>query len=168
MTPAGTPLGQHSSVLREALVAGTYASMLSAVALSWAGRREVHSIAAPLNAVSHWGWGRSALRMHGFSARHTALGYFIHHCASLWWAGLHAAAMQRRCNAGRPSIIVAGAAATSAVACVVDFKCTPERLTPGFEHHLSRRSLAGVYAMFAVGLAIGALAVRQRRPGHGC
>lgn len=63
--------------------------------------------------------------------------------------------------AQQPAVVVAGAAATSAIACVVDFQYTPERLTPGFEHHFSRRALAGVYAMFALGLAAGALAVRR-------
>jgi hypothetical protein len=36
---------------------------------------------------------------------------------------------------------------------------TPERLTPGFEHRLSTRALLGVYACFAIGLALGSMAV---------
>jgi len=32
---------------------------------------------------------------------------------------------------------------------------TPKRLTPGFEHELSRTAMAGVYAAMAVGLAAG-------------
>lgn len=157
-------------MLVEALVAGSCASVLSALALGWAGRREVKSATAPLNAVSHWRWGKPALRKHGFSARYTVLGYCIHHGASVWWASLHAAVMQRRPDARVPAVLLAGAAATGAVACAVDFQCTPERLTPGFEHHLSRLSLAGVYALFALGLAAGAWAVRpgrEARAGRG-
>lgn len=151
----------RQSVLREAWVAGSCASVLSALALGWAGHREVRSAAAPLNAVSHWRWGRRALFQRGISGHHTLLGFFIHHCASVWWAGLHAAVRGRSPRAQQPAVVLAGAAATSAIACVVDFQYTPERLTPGFEHHLSRRALAGVYAMFALGLAAGALAVRR-------
>lgn len=150
-------------VLREAVVAGTCASVLSGLVLAWAGRREIRCAMAPLNAVSHWWWGTPALYQRGLSARHTVLGYGIHHVASLWWAGLHAAWAHGRGGGDRPKAVVAGAVVTSAVACVVDFKCTPERLTPGFQHHLSRPALAGVYTAFAVGLAIGALAVRSRR-----
>jgi hypothetical protein len=55
------------------------------------------------------------------------------------------------------------------VACFVDYRMTPERLTPGFEHRLSSRALLGVYACFAVGLALGSMAVpaaqEQRRRG---
>jgi hypothetical protein len=46
----------------------------------------------------------------------------------------------------------------------VDFQLTPERLTPGFEHRLSHRSLAAVYGAFAVGLAVGALLVGGNDP----
>jgi hypothetical protein len=54
-------------------------------------------------------------------------------------------------------------AVTSALACVVDFKMTPKRLTPGFEHRLSRKALGGTYLLFAVGLAIGSMLVRAKR-----
>ena len=153
------------AVLWEGLVAGSCASVLSALALAWRGQRDIRSTTAPLNAVSHWRWGDPALRQRGFTARHTVLGYAIHHCASIWWASLHAAVMQRRADARRPAAVLAGSAATGALACVVDFQCTPERLTPGFEHHLSRTSLAGVYALFAVGLAVGVWASRPRSAG---
>lgn len=148
----------------EAVCAGTLASVLSSAVLGWAGQREQRSVTLPLNAVSHWWWGRRGLHARGFSARHTVLGYAIHHGAALGWAALHAAVMRGRPGAHRPGAVVAGAAITSAVACVVDFKCTPERFTPGFEHHLSRPALAGVYAAFAAGLALGAWAVRAERP----
>lgn len=148
------------ALAREALVAGAFASVLSALALGWAGHHEVNSTTAPLNAVSHWRWGKPALRKRGLTGRYTALGYGIHHCASIWWASLYALATRNRRDVDRPATVLAGALATSAVACVVDFKCTPERLKPGFEQHLSRPALTGVYLAFAVGLALGAMASR--------
>jgi hypothetical protein len=53
--------------------------------------------------------------------------------------------------------VVVPAAATSVLACFVDYRLTPDRLTPGFEKRLSRRSLFVVYALFAAGLAAGTL-----------
>ncbi|MDI1261530.1 hypothetical protein [Aquabacterium sp.] len=54
----------------------------------------------------------------------------------------------------------------TAVAALADFKMVPERLTPGFEHHLSRKSLWLTYGVFAAGLAL-ALAVLATRDGKG-
>ncbi|ARU04776.1 hypothetical protein CCO03_08875 [Comamonas serinivorans] len=158
---APQPQTPCTRVLREALLAGTLASVLSAAALVWAGHREVRSTAAPLNAVGHWRWGNAAFRQYGFTGRHTALGYAIHHGASIWWSGIHAFAMTNNRCASHTVTIAGGSLATSAVAWVVDFNCIPKRLTPGFEHHLSRSALVGVYLLFAAGLALGA--ARSRR-----
>lgn len=57
---------------------------------------------------------------------------------------------------------VAGAVIVASVACVVDFKFTPKRLTPGFEHRLGRPEMANVYACFALGLMIGSMMMRKR------
>ena len=62
---------------------------------------------------------------------------------------------------GTPALLPA--AATSALACFVDYRVTPQRLTPGFERRLSRKSLALVYAAFAIGLAAGAALYGARR-----
>ena len=150
------------NTLREAMIAGGIASVLSTVALMVAGRREPRRPAAPVNAISHWVWGRPALRVDGADLRHTLLGYLIHHAASLFWATWHARLWGERPEAKRPLPALAGAAVASSVACFVDFRLTPQRLTPGFEHRLSRRAIAGVYASFAVALAIGSLLAARR------
>jgi hypothetical protein len=51
----------------------------------------------------------------------------------------------------------------SAIACAVDYTSTPKRLTPGFEHHLSKGSMGLVYACFALGLAAGCLLANRGR-----
>jgi hypothetical protein len=147
---------------REGLVSGTAASIASTAALVIAGRRENGSAAAPVNAVSHWIWDREALAADETSAKHTLAGYAVHHGASLFWATLHARVWGMRPANKRPARALAGAATAAAVACFVDFKLTPQRLTPGFEHRLSRRSMAVVYACFALGLAAGSMALRRR------
>ena len=79
-------------------------------------------------------------------------------------SALFAGALHGRPAARNPGAVLAGSMATSAAACFVDFQLTPERLTPGFEHRLSHRSLAAVYGAFAVGLAVGALLVGGNDP----
>ena len=98
----------------------------------------------------------------GASVKHTLSGYVIHHAMSVFWALFF-----ERFRPGRnlqPIDTLLSAAATSAAACFVDYRLTPKRLTPGFERRLSRKSLALVYAGFAIGLAVGALL--QDRPGR--
>jgi hypothetical protein len=51
----------------------------------------------------------------------------------------------------------------TALAAFVDYRLTPKRLTPGFEAHLSRSSMLGVFAAIGVGLAAGALLNRRHR-----
>lgn len=149
---------------KEGLVSGSVASLTSTAALALAGRRENGHAAAPVNAISHWFWDPEALRKNAPSLRHTLTGFLVHHGASIFWATLHARAWGDRPQAARPVPALAGAAVAASVACLVDFRLTPRRLTPGFEHRISLRSMATVYACFALGLAVGSLAMRRTRP----
>lgn len=147
---------------REGAVSGSLASLLSAAYLAWAGGRRGET-AAPVNAVSHWFFGDRSLRQDEPSLRYTLNGYLIHHAAALFWAVLHAKVWGAREEAKEPIPLIAGAVTAASVACVVDLKLTPKRLTPGFEHRLGGPELASVYAWFAVGLAVGSLLMRGRR-----
>jgi hypothetical protein len=149
--------------MKEGLVSGSVASLTSTAALAMAGRRENGHAAAPVNAISHWLWDHEALRRNAPSLRHTLTGFLVHHGASLFWATLYARAWGDRPQAARPVPALAGAAVAASVACFVDFRMTPRRLTPGFEHRISLRSMATVYACFALGLAAGSLAMRRSR-----
>jgi hypothetical protein len=147
--------------LREGVVGGSLASILSGAYLAWAGHRRGET-AAPLNAVSHWFFGRRALRADEPSLRHTLTGCLIHHGASLFWGVLHAKAWGARGQAKRPLPAAAGAVAAAGVACFVDYQLTPKRFTPGFEHRLARPEMASVYACFALGLMVGSMLMRPR------
>lgn len=153
-----------NEALREGLVAGTLASILSTAVLAYAGRRETGHAAAPINAVSHWLWHPEALRANEATMRHTGVGLATHQVASVLWATLYAATRESLAPGSPPS--VAGAVATSAVAAVVDFKMTPQRFTPGFEHRLSTSALVAVYAALALGTYLGATAWHRWRPHH--
>ncbi len=147
--------------VREGVFAGTVASLASTAALALAGRRDNGHAAAPVNAISHWVWDRPALRENRLDLRHTLTGYLVHHGASVFWATLHARAWGSKAQARKPGPAIAGASVAAAVACFVDMRLTPRRLTPGFEHRLSPASMTAVYACFALGLALGSMAARR-------
>jgi hypothetical protein len=57
--------------------------------------------------------------------------------------------------------VIAEAALMTTATFVVDYGLTPKRFQPGFEHHVTKKSLALTYAAFAAGLALASL-LRQR------
>jgi len=148
--------------LQQTVATGGAASLLSMLMLLARCRREGQPVLRGLNAISHWLWGDRALRQDRASLRYTATGAIIHHASSLFWAALLAAATRKKAALAPPQFLPY-AAATTAVAWVVDYHLTPKRLTPGFEHVISTRSRLFVYAAFAAGLALGAL--RNKRHG---
>lgn len=152
---ARTASPSWNAVVRTGLVAGACASVASTAVLAWRGRSDVGSYVAPTNAVSHVFWTQEALRARRPSMRHTLVGYAIHHASATFWALLYAWLKARRPNASGWAAGLAGAGATAAAACAIDYTITPQRLRPGFEHHLSRKSMTYVYAALAIGLALG-------------
>ena len=161
--PAITPTVRGPLLNAERMVAGGLAAaLLSGLVLAWRGRAETGSAAAPINAPSQWLHGREALRRDDVSWRHTALGALVHGASSMLWAGLYGALRERRERRGGTSTAaaLADAAAVTALAAVVDFKVVPDRLSPGFQHRLSRPAVVLTYASFAAGLL---LANRLRR-----
>jgi len=150
--------------LTEGLLSGTLAAVLSGAVVAVAGRRQSGSAVAPINAVSHWLWGRQAYGARAPSWRHTGLGYFTHHASAVFWATLYAWLHANRRPARSAAESLAGAGALAAAAAAIDYTVTPRRLRPGFEQHLSKQSMTWVYAALAVGLAVGcAVADRGRR-----
>ncbi|SPC14624.1 conserved hypothetical protein [Cupriavidus taiwanensis] len=150
-----------ATVLRRAAVSGSCASLLSTGMLACGGSVDCGSAFAPVNAVSHWIWGDRAIHTNRPSVRHTVLGYVIHHAMSVFWAAFYEGAMAvgGAHRAARPSVI--GGLAVAGIACFVDLKCTPHRLTPGFERRLSPGMLALVYVAFGLALPLGAMLLRH-------
>jgi hypothetical protein len=150
--------GPWQRALRRALLSGTLASLTSTLAISLLGHRRTQSYASGANATSHWLWGESARRRHAADLRHTGVGYTIHHASSIWWAVGY-----ERWRLAQPRIPTpVAAAAVAAIAYAVDYHVVPHRLTPGFDRHLSRRSMFVTYAAFGAGLALAGL-LRSRR-----
>jgi hypothetical protein len=160
--PQATPTPTaRSGWLAPVLLAGTLAATLSGAVLLWRSRAETGHASAAVNAPSQWLWGRGAIEANDVDARHTLLGTAVHWLSSCFWA-VGFEWLRRRHPDDTPLGALRDGAATAGLAAFTDLTLVPERLTPGFEKRLSRRSLGGVYATFAVGLAVAALLSRRR------
>ena len=149
--------------LKDGLVAGGIAGLTSLVVLALGGRRGRGRAWGPVNAPSHWIWGDPALVQDGATPRYTATGILVHQAAASFWGVLHERFLGEPEGAQGAGILLRDAALTTAVAAVVDLQVVPHRLTPGFQHRLSASGLAGVYCLFALGLALGSHVVGRRR-----
>jgi hypothetical protein len=138
-------------MLRHALLSGTLAAAATTAAASLLSRRATGSPAAALNATSHFLWGERAGRRDSYSLKYTAVGALANYGACIFWAVLYEA-LGRGKHRSMARALIEGAA-VSATAYVTDYYLVPRRLTPGFEMRLPRRSLAGIYAALALGLA---------------
>jgi hypothetical protein len=147
-------------LLRRASVSGNAAGC-AAVTAACLGPGDGSTRYAPINAVAHCLWPRTAFSETGPSARFTLTGLAIHQSSALFWAMLYEALLARRrradCTRTKSAQAIACAGATAAIAYAVDYHAVPKRLTPGFEAHLSGRSMFYVYAALAAGLATTAL-----------
>ncbi|HZF81750.1 MAG TPA: hypothetical protein VEZ89_18375 [Rubrivivax sp.] len=151
-----------SMIATRAATSGSLASLASAAVLAVSARLETGSPWAALNAPSHWFWGRPALRRNEATWTYTGVGMLTHHLSAVFWALGYEWLRSRRRD---PTVAnaIGDAAAVTALAATVDLKVVPERLTPGFEHRLSQRSLLLTYLSFGAGLALaGVLAHRNR------
>ena len=142
---------------RDGAQAGTIASLLSAGVLAEASRREAGSPFACVNATSHWIWGDQAARHQTPSLRHSVTGYLIHHAASCFWGILYERAVGDWTDRLPAAAKVAAGLTAAGVACLVDYRLVPHRLSPGFELRLSRRSIAAGYLAFGLGLALAGM-----------
>ncbi|HEY2818685.1 MAG TPA: hypothetical protein VGK44_16320 [Casimicrobiaceae bacterium] len=155
-------MGTWRRASRDALISGSAASIVSTSALLACGAIENGRPLAPVNAISHWYWGERAANRSRPSFRHTMMGYVTHHVAAIFWAVFYEKIFGRRRRAQIGAREFAEAAAISALACFVDYRLTPRRLTPGYEKQVSRKSLFVVYTAFALGLAVGGSVIASR------
>lgn len=151
-----------ASALKDGCRSGAVASVLSAGVLALASRAETGSPYACLNATSHWVWGDRAAGHSEPCLRYTALGYGIHHAASCFWGVLYERAVGDRVKDLAPGEQLLAGLSAAALACLVDYRAVPPRLSPGFELRLSRSSIAAGYLAFGLGLALSGLA-RSRK-----
>jgi hypothetical protein len=147
-------MNEWKPAMRQAVISGAAASVLSAITLALCGRAENGHAAGPVNGPSQWVYGRRAAYVRGASLRHTLVGFLVHHVMSTGWALMHERLFGRDKQHHSFGKRVALGAVTATAANLVDFQVAPTRLRPGFEVQLSRKALFVVYAAFAVGLTV--------------
>lgn len=152
--PVSDDMNDWKPAVKQAVVSGAAASLLSTITLALCGHAENSRPAGPVNGPSQWVYGRRAAYVRRASLRHTLVGFFVHHLMSMGWALVHERLFGQGKHNHSLAKRVARGAVTAAVANLVDFQVAPTRLRPGFEVQLSRKALFLVYAAFAVGLTV--------------
>lgn len=145
------------TAIKRALTSGTIAGLATAAATALAGKRDIGSYAAPLNATSHVVWGESAALQNKPSLKYTLTGFMLNHASAIFWAAIYekffGARSARSAARSLPLRPLLGATVVTAGAYAFDYYLIPQRLTPGFEKRLSGRSLLAVFGVLALGLA---------------
>jgi hypothetical protein len=143
-----------AEMLGDSLVTGTVAAVGTTLAIAACGRVENRNAKAPINAISHIAWGDQAARRNAASWKYTGTGLGLNALAVGSWAVLYEMMFGAKTNRGNATASLAGGAAVSALAYVVDYYVVPKRLTPGFELRLSNKSLFSIYATLAASLGV--------------
>lgn len=146
--------------LYNTIISGCNSSLISTFALLLRSKNDNNSYFAAINAVSHWLYGDEAFVHKAPDISHTIPGYAIHHVSATLWAGVYENWFPPETDKASHQIVT-DALKVAALACFVDYKLTPHRLQPGYEAHLSTKSLAIVYGTFAFGLALRQLAKQK-------
>lgn len=144
------------------MICGTLASLVSTGALALLARAEGRSALQPINAVSHWLHGPEAGEVTEADLAHTGVGFATQHASAMFWAAPYAWWLWRREHRSAAEV-VGGAAAVAGVAAAVDYGLVPRRLTPGWEHAVPARSVAGGFVALALGLAAGGMITEALR-----
>jgi hypothetical protein len=142
---------------RDAAVSGSLAGIATAAAAAVCGKLETGSAIAPLNAVSHVLWGDRAAKEESATLTETLPGLAINEGASFFWAACYEKTFGEAADRGNVGTAVLGGAAIALAAYITDYYLVPKRLTPGWEHRVSNKSLAAIYASLAASLPLRAL-----------
>ncbi len=145
-----------ASIVGRALVSGTAATVTSAAVLALVAAAEGKGPAQPLNATSHWLYGKRAAAFSKPNIKQTTVGLATHHAATIFWALVFETSLSLRPTRG-PAAIFGRATAIGTLAAIVDYTITPERFTPGWELVLTKRSMALVYGAMAAGFGGAAI-----------
>src|SRR5687768_16459966 len=94
----------------------------------------------PTNSTSHWLHGERAGAVWRADSGHTLVGYATHHPSAIFFERWLAARPPRS-----PLLLLRAASLVAAIAAAVAYGLVPKRLTPGWEHVLSKRSILATY-----------------------
>lgn len=150
-------------IAKSAAVSGLIGSATTALVVALRGERESGSAVAPVNATSHVAWGDGAAHEKRADVAHTVLGAAIHTGAGVFWASVYEKLFGKRAERGDVALAFAGGAVVAGLAYLTDYHIVPKRLTPGWEHRVSGRSLALTYAVLALSFPLRGLVAGERR-----
>ncbi|MEI7578110.1 MAG: hypothetical protein WCK51_14565 [Armatimonadota bacterium] len=113
---------------------------------------------APIQAISHIVFGERTYQNEKRNLLFLAVGFGLNGFAMIGWSGIAELCFRAFGTApgNLPTAFVVAIGVT-VMAYFVDFHVVPKRLTPGFEHILSTKSLLSVYTLLAVSLLLGSL-----------
>ena len=146
-------------LIERVLWTGLVGGIVSGVAAAALSRVENKRAAPAINAVSHIAWGGPPPADSGPARRNLIVGSGLHLGAALFWAAVFEPIFGAAARRSRTAAWI-GAAATAAGAYCTDYHVVPQRLRPGMEAFLSKRSLQGVYAALAIGFVLAARSSR--------
>ncbi|MBW3635405.1 MAG: hypothetical protein KY445_02930 [Armatimonadetes bacterium] len=144
-----------SETVRRAALQSQLVGAVTTGAVALCGQFEDSDPVSPVNAISHIAWGDEAFREREASLKYTGTAILINQTAIISWVLLYELLFGRAKRRGESSKALAGGAAVSLLAYLVDYHAVPERLKPGFERHLMPRSLFFIYAALALALGLG-------------
>ncbi len=113
---------------------------------------------APTQAISHIIFGERAYQNDTRNLSFLTVGLALNGLAMIGWSGI--AELGFRAFGTPPGNFPTACVVSIGVtmmAYFVDFHVVPKRLTPGFEHVLSKHSLLVVYVLLAISLLLGSL-----------
>ena len=140
-------------------LAGSTATVVSALVLGLAAMAEGLPFWMPLNATSHGLHGEAAAGVLALDFSHTGLGALIHVAACFFWAAV-AVLMLRRVRQRRRTPAWVARLGAALLAGLVDYGLMPARLTPGWELVLPPAGVVLGLAGMGVGIALGLLAAQ--------
>jgi hypothetical protein len=149
--------------IHDAAITGSLAGVATAACAAICGKLESGSALAPLNAVSHVLWGSRAANVETATLTETVPGLAINEGASLFWATCYEKGFGELADRGNVGPAVLGGAAVAMLAYLTDYHLVPKRLTPGWEHRVSKRSLAVIYVALAASLPLRGLLASRRQ-----
>ena len=115
-----------NTFVRNCLISGTAAGLLSLIASAWCSRREhgEGSEHLPMHAVSHIAWDDSPRSHTGCKPHNAVVGTALHQGASVFWAGFFELLFGRRAERSTPAALVGGATIAT-MAYVTDYHSSP-------------------------------------------
>lgn len=153
-------------MLRYLLFCGVSAAVGSYAAVAAASKLEGKGALRPANATSHWMHGPEAGRRDDADLSHTLVGGITHVASAFFWALPFAVRLAHR-PPREARTLFRDAALLSAFAAAFDYLVVPKRLTPGWEHALSQKSVGAGFVGLGLGLASGGLLAELDRTPAG-